>query len=61
MPESRIQTSIPDLCTRLGLGEQAAALAQPDQNGPAFVEALIGAEEYPAALSGWRRRDPRRR
>ncbi len=51
MPETRIHSSIPDLCARFGLGDKAAALAQPDQDGPTFVEALIGAEEYPAALA----------
>lgn len=51
MPEQRTRTSIPDLCARLGLGEQAATIAQVDQDGPAFVEALVHAEEYPAALS----------
>lgn len=42
---------MPDLCARFGLGEQAAALARPEQDGPTFVDALIGAEEYPAALA----------
>lgn len=51
MPESRVHPSIPDLCARFGLGEKAAALARPDQDGPAFVAALLGAEEYPAALA----------
>ncbi len=51
MPEARTRHSIPDLCARFGLGEPATALATPEQDGPAFVDALIGAEEYPAALA----------
>ena len=51
MPDARTRLSIPDLCARFGLGEQAAALARPEQDGPSFVDALIGAAEYPAALA----------
>ncbi len=51
MPETKSQVSIPELCARYGLGESAARLARPEHDGPAFVQALMEAQEYPAALA----------
>src|SRR5512143_2593366 len=51
MSETKAKTSIPELCARYGLGETAAGLARPEHDGPAFVQALMDAGEFPVALA----------
>ncbi len=51
MPETKVKYSIPELCARFGLGETAEGIARPEHDGPAFVQALMEAQEYPAALA----------